>query len=134
VCLHEAVQFGALEFTKLDFLAAFQRIHERTFKKQTILSAWEKAGLFPLNSALVKGKIAEFDLRPPEVVPEPPSTPPPNPKPFWNTPTTETHEAHNQYLQVRWMDALCTEEVLTPSYGRALIKWNKFASSWVIKC
>jgi hypothetical protein len=39
VHLHKAVRYSALEFTKLDFLAAFQRIHERTFKRKTILSA-----------------------------------------------------------------------------------------------
>ena len=88
VCLHEAVRFGALEFTKLDFLAAFQQIHEQTFKKKTILSAWEKAGLFPLNPALAKRKIAGFESQPPQVASERPVTPPPNPKPFWSTPTT----------------------------------------------
>jgi len=117
VCLYKAVWFSALEFTKLDFLAAFQRIHERTFKKKTILSAWEKAGLFPLNPALAKGKIAGFESQPPQVASKRPVTPLPNPKPFWSTPTTQTCEAHKRYLEVRWMDSLCEEVPLTPSYG-----------------
>ena len=31
------------------------------------------------------------------------------------------------------MDSLCEEVPLTPSYGRALIKWNKFASTRILQ-
>ena len=62
--LHGAVQFVRFEFTKLDFLTDFQRIHERMFKRKTILSAWEKAGLSPFNPTLVKDKMAVFESEP----------------------------------------------------------------------
>ena len=128
VALHEAVQYGALEFTKQDFLANFQRIHERTFKRKTILSAWEKAGLFPFNPALVKSKIAAFQSEVVQVAPERPITPPPKPEPFQQTPTTEMHQAHMEYLKTRWVDRLCCEAPLTPSYYQALKKYEKYSS------
>ena len=99
--LHEAVWCGALEFTKLDFLAAFQRIHKRTFKRKTILSAWEKAGLFPLNPALVEGKMAVFEAQAPQAAPKRPTTPLPVLKPFMSMPTTQTHKTHKRYLETR---------------------------------
>jgi hypothetical protein len=82
VHLHEAVRYGALEFTKLDFLAAFQWIHERKFKRKTILSVWEKGGFLPFNPALVQGKMAVFDSQAAQVAPMRPLTPPPILQPF----------------------------------------------------
>ena|ERR1700736_5531147 len=31
------------------------------------------------------------------------------------------------------MDSFCLEAVLTPSYSRALLKWNKFASTRILQ-
>jgi DDE superfamily endonuclease len=101
VALYKAVQYSALKFTKQDFLAAFQRIHKRTFKRKTILSAWEKASLFPFNPALVKSKMAAFQSEAIQVASERPETPPPKPQPFQQTPTTETHQAYMEYLKIR---------------------------------
>ena len=39
VFLYTEVWYGALEFSKVDFLVAFQKIHNKTFKKKPILSA-----------------------------------------------------------------------------------------------
>jgi hypothetical protein len=78
--------------------------------------------------------MAVFNSQPPEVIPERPITPPLDPKPFSRTPTTETHTAHQKYLETQWIDAACLEEVLSPSYYQSLRKWNKFASSRIIKC
>jgi hypothetical protein len=43
--LAEQVRFGGMEYTKMDFLDAYQEIRNLTMKKKTILHAWEKAGL-----------------------------------------------------------------------------------------
>lgn len=131
--LHDAVRYGALEFTKQDFLAAFQRIHERTFARKAILSAWEKAGLLPFNPALVQGKMAAFESQPGQVALDRPKTPPPNPQPFQHTPNTQTHKTHMRYLQTRWMDSTCTEEPLTPSYYRALRRYEKYSSMKILQ-
>jgi len=44
---------GNFEFAKDDFLAALQVIRERTFKKHTILRAWELCGIYPYNPDIV---------------------------------------------------------------------------------
>jgi hypothetical protein len=107
-------------YTKVDFLAAFQQIHERMFKRKTILSAWEKAGLFPFNLALVEGKMAVFESQATQVPSEQPMTPPPILQLFQHTPTSQMHGVHMEYLRVQWLDSYCTEEPLTPGYYRAL--------------
>ncbi|KAJ6436253.1 reverse transcriptase [Purpureocillium lavendulum] len=47
--LHREVADGAYDFGKSDFLYHLQEMRNRTFKKTTILSAWEKTGLYPYN-------------------------------------------------------------------------------------
>ena len=60
VFLHTEVRYGALEFSKVDFLVAFQKIHNKTFKKK-FLSTWAKAGLFPFNLAIVEEKMSVLE-------------------------------------------------------------------------
>jgi hypothetical protein len=48
-----------MDFNKADFLFHLQEVRNRTFKKSTILSAWEKCGLFPYNPARVLDQLQE---------------------------------------------------------------------------
>jgi hypothetical protein len=116
--LHEAVQYGALELTKLDFLTAFQRIHERTFKRKTILLAWEKAGLFQFNPTLVKDKMAVFESEAALVALKRPRIPPLNSQPFQQTPTTQTYQAHIRYLQRLILSRRAFVTSLWPSFAK----------------
>ncbi len=76
--------------------------------------------------------MAVFDSQTTQVVHERPVTPLPILQPFQSTPTTQTHEVHMRYLQTRWTDSFCLEEPLTPSYGRALLKYNKFSATKIL--
>ena len=51
--VYREVADGASDFGKTDFLYHLQEIRNRTFKKHTILSAWEKCGLFPHKPSMV---------------------------------------------------------------------------------
>lgn len=134
VALHEEVRYRAFEFSKLDFLSAFQRIHERTFKKSTIISAWAKAGLFPYNPTIVKDKMKAFETPAETVAIERPKTlPNPQPQPFLQTTTTETRQAHKRHLEVSWMDSYCLNQRLSPSFFKSLAKFKKFSESKVLQ-
>jgi hypothetical protein len=100
--LHNAVQFGDLEFSKVEFLAALQSIRNRTFRKATILSAWKKAGLFPFEPEMVFKKMKEFDVVESTTETVRPVTRPVTPpsKPFTQPPTTATRAAHSKYLDM----------------------------------
>jgi hypothetical protein len=69
-----AVCTDCIDFNKVEFLHEIQSIWSRTFKKGTILSAWEKSRLFPLNPKIVLQKIPRPQTPPPEE-----SVPPSNP-------------------------------------------------------
>ncbi|KAJ6436476.1 pol-like protein [Purpureocillium lavendulum] len=57
--LYREIANGATDFSKTDFLYHLQEIRTRTFKKCTILSAWEKCGLFPYNPAVVLDQLQD---------------------------------------------------------------------------
>jgi hypothetical protein len=124
VCLHEAVAFGDIEFSKVEFLAAFETMRKQTFKKSTILSAWKKAGLFPFQPTTVINKMKLFDA------PERPVTPPqqtapyrPYQGPFQKTPATRDRPAHQAYLETRLIDHYCDVQPITPGFYRS---WKRF--------
>jgi hypothetical protein len=58
--LEEAVRYGGVNYKKPDFLAAFQRMRDLTFKKTIICSAWWKSGLYPFDPSAVLAKFREF--------------------------------------------------------------------------
>jgi hypothetical protein len=122
VCLHEAVAFGDIEFSKVEFLAAFEKMRKQTFKRSTILSAWKKAGLYPLQPDIVLNKMKLFDP------PERPVTPPqqiyqPYQGPFQKTPSTRDRPAHQAYLETRLIDHYCDIQPITPGFYRS---WKRF--------
>lgn len=47
------VDYGVVDYGKVDFLNGLTYIRKRALKKSTILSAWKKCGLYPWNPALV---------------------------------------------------------------------------------
>ncbi|KAM4058298.1 hypothetical protein HRG_006688 [Hirsutella rhossiliensis] len=51
--VYREVADGASDFGKTDFLYHLQEIRNRTFKKHTMLSTWEKCGLFPHKPSMV---------------------------------------------------------------------------------
>jgi hypothetical protein len=59
--LYDSVQYSDVEYNKVDFLAAYQNMHNKTFKNCTILSAWKKTGLFPYNPQIVLDKVKVYE-------------------------------------------------------------------------
>ncbi|KJZ69545.1 hypothetical protein HIM_11058 [Hirsutella minnesotensis 3608] len=57
--LYREVADGVTDFGKTDFLFHLQEIRDRTFKKKTILTAWEKCGLFPHNPRIVLDRLQD---------------------------------------------------------------------------
>jgi hypothetical protein len=52
-----ATRTGCTDFNKVEFLNTIDSIRQQTFKKRTILSAWEQAGLCPYNPEIVFQKL-----------------------------------------------------------------------------
>lgn len=48
------------DFSRIDFLAYFQAIHDKAFKATTVVSAWRKSGLVPYDPDVVLRHLAEF--------------------------------------------------------------------------
>jgi hypothetical protein len=72
--LDRSLWLGVFDFNWLDFIAVFNDMRAKTFKKSTILSAFEKTGLIPYNPEKVLTPLREkLEKRNPE--PESPSTP-----------------------------------------------------------
>lgn len=67
--VNEAIQSSDEIFTKIEFLAAFNRFRTQAFKDTTIRSAWKKTELISYNPAIVLDKIRETTRS---------STPPPS--------------------------------------------------------
>jgi DDE superfamily endonuclease len=142
VAIENKIEFGDLEFTKVDFLMAYQTMANRTFKSKTILSAWKKAGLLPLDPQVVIDKLREF--QPDQLIPlETPMTPQKAAKgyciggatllPFQTTPTTGNREAHRYYLNMRLMDHFDLDIPLSPSYQRSLRAYQRAVEPRVLE-
>ena len=59
--VYNTIQYGDVKYDKIDFVCVngYQQMRNRTFKKKTILYAFEKAGLM---------KAGRIDIRPEEVL------------------------------------------------------------------
>ena len=57
IAITDSIQYGDLDFTKMEFLSAYQTMRDRTFKSKTILSAWQKTGLFPFQPSVILDKM-----------------------------------------------------------------------------
>ena len=125
VSLHEALQFGNTEFTKQDFLNAYQTVRNRTFKRTTVLSAWKKSGLIPFNPSLVLSKMAEFEggKKPEPEEPKTPQKPRHLPDPLMRTPTTAQRYKHRAILTMALYDHIQLGEPLPDNYLPALVKF-----------
>jgi hypothetical protein len=58
--LQDSIRFGGVDYKRPDFLASFQAMRNRTFKKHTICSAFAKSGLYPYDPSVVLGKLLIF--------------------------------------------------------------------------
>ena len=57
--VNETVRTECCKFDKTEFLHAIDLIRRNTFKKNTILSAWRKAGIFPYNPTVALSQLRE---------------------------------------------------------------------------
>ena len=57
--IDSAVRTGDTEFSKTEFLVAFQAFHQQAFKQSTILSAFRKTGIVPYNLTQVLSPLQE---------------------------------------------------------------------------
>jgi hypothetical protein len=73
VALHDSIQYGDLEFSKIEFLNAYQKMRDRTFKSTIILSDWRKVGLIKFDPDEVYRRMKHWE--PEQPVPERPITP-----------------------------------------------------------
>ena len=90
--VNEAMQTGDENFTKLEFLAAFNSFRTKAFKKSTILSAWKATGLLPRDNSIVLNKI-----RAPVSESRFTTPPPPEFVPLAQTPKTIDEIAESAY-------------------------------------
>lgn len=51
--ISKAFRLRCVDFDKIEFLQALHKVRLKTFKRQTILSAWRKTGLIPFNPQIV---------------------------------------------------------------------------------
>lgn len=75
--IDRVVRLGDVEFGKLQFLAEFQAMRNKTFTEATIRSAWKNTGLIPFNPEMVLSKVRAYQ----ELQSTRPNTPPPQPVP-----------------------------------------------------
>ncbi len=61
------IQYGIIEYTKIDFLNGYQEMRDRTFKRRTILAAFKEAGLNPYFPDIVLDRMKEFEPSQPSV-------------------------------------------------------------------
>ena len=124
----------------------------RTFKQPTILSAWRKAGLYPFNPDIVLSKMKNFEGEKPDLILVSPSSQLPSFeanireanaqrsqgvfdtafKPFQQTPTTQTREAHYIYLTLRLQDSFSGITPLTPSYQHSFHAYSYGAERLIL--
>ncbi|XP_044714690.1 DDE superfamily endonuclease domain-containing protein [Hirsutella rhossiliensis] len=145
--LHREIADGAYYFNKSDFLYHLQEVRTRTFKKHTILSSWQKCGLFPFNPEIVLSQLQDTlsslteevaikDL-PGSIESEPqggpqaarPSTPSPHTPPSiqrfnWNNVSTprlnlSTIQRYHAYVQLRLATSVDFDSSVTYVYEKA---------------
>ena len=144
VALHDSIQYGDLEFSKIEFLNAYQKMRDRTFKSTVILSAWRKVGLIKFDPDEVYRRMKHWE--PEQPVPERPITPvreymaqsdqasiDHSFKPFQTTPTSANREAHRMYLHMRLEDHFDDIQPITPSYQTSMVKFNKSTNRLCLK-
>lgn len=116
---HE-VREGCEQYNKVEFLQAIKSIRAKTFKRDTIISAWRKAGLWPINLEIVLSKL-------PLPSQTRPATPPPS---FTSTialsPPTP-YKAHE--IEAYSKDHLYGMDPLTGLYGIKITRLNKLTKS-----
>ncbi len=129
---------GASNYSKCDFLEAYNEVSVRTKSKHTIVHAWEKAGLFPFDPNRVIKRMQEmegprvhqkahtpYSCTTPELESEPKS--PSNKWENAQTPALKLSaiEPYTHYINSRLADAISGTLDLTPTVGRVIEKRDK---------
>jgi hypothetical protein len=133
--LEESVRYGGASYTKLDFLAGLNKIRSCTFKKNTVVSAFQKAGLIPFCPTIVYDKLVEFST--PAQCTALESESESESEIDWSSCITPARNmksigAYSNYIDER-LQANITEGVdLTPSVGRAIEKRQKAMNIMVL--
>jgi hypothetical protein len=132
--LAEQVRYGdGGDYTRSDFLDAFNEVCTRTKKKSTILHAWEKAGLWPYQPRIVLEKMQRIEAPQRLIGPEQWTTPEPEiPSPDINwveAPTPDTSmvaiRLYNDYIDHRLSSAINGTIPISPTVVRVIDKRNK---------
>jgi hypothetical protein len=53
----QAARLGCTDYNKLEFLADFERFRRQALRPETIVSAVQKTGIYPINIAVVLDKV-----------------------------------------------------------------------------
>jgi hypothetical protein len=126
--LDTAIRYSSLDFKHNNFLAAFQGMHDRTFKIGTIKSAFKKTGLYPFDPKLVLDKMAEFVDPSPEPT-ELLSTPKQLLVPTETTLTTPVYIPQivllSDYIDQRTVQAISGKVPVSPFLAKVIEKCNK---------
>ena len=69
--LAEQVRFGGCEYSRTDFLDAYNEICVRSMKKNSIIYTWESLGLVPFQPHIVLNNMRKFQPQEPSRTPEP---------------------------------------------------------------
>ncbi|KAM5344596.1 hypothetical protein ACJ41O_013131 [Fusarium nematophilum] len=152
--LYREIADGNCTFGKADFLTHLQEARERTFKKSTILSAWEKSGISPFNPSVVLEQLKDplsslaekvsprelpgyvregtesSDCTLPSIRLPGPQTPPSKRKFSWNDVCTpplrvRTIGNYSEYVRLRIEASMASGVPLTPSVTHTYDKMRK---------
>jgi hypothetical protein len=139
--LADQIRYGGAQYTKDDFLDAFNEVSIRTAKESTIKHAWAKAGLIPFNPSIVLEKMKKME--PPQRILNPDRfiTPEPeflNQEMDWNSCITPEQSLvairpYSEYIDRRISAAIDGTINLTPSVARATDKRNKALNIMVME-
>ena len=127
--LAEQVRFGGCEYSRTDFLDAYNEICVRSMKKNSIIHAWESSGLVPFQPHIVLNNMRKFQPQEPSRTPEPEES-------FafeWascETPQLKLPEIqrYSAYIDSRLTGAIDGSIPLSPTVARVVEKRNKAQS------
>jgi hypothetical protein len=117
------IQYGDIQYDKLDFLNGFKRMRDKTFRPRTIRHAWEEAGLMWKGKLCVRPEVILQKMALEFSEDTQPATPPPlTPlrRPFQHPPASRDRATHQAYLDKRLDDHFEYDVPLTPSYRTSL--------------
>ncbi len=117
------LRLGADRFTKIDFIEALDWMRVKTFKQNTILSAWREAGLVPFNPSMVINRVKQNEATGRQRTPSPSSA---------DNVRTPRHLIELNAASVALRRKIQEEEVSTPT-KRRIISYIKCSEALAIE-